>query len=278
MRSASLSLLLALLLPIACTASTPGDATDTGTTSTTTGTTIAPTTTATGTTGEDTGGSSSETGLAGILVSGDAFAFTLPGTPYGLIAGATISVLEAPGITALTDAMGHFELPDLPAGSAATFVLAHPDFPPTRTRTFTLPDAGELTRVTFQVPDHALFATIATIVELDVDPAACQIVTTVTRVGKSIYDPGAHGEDGVLVTLSPALPLEHGPIYFNDSVIPDKTETETSSDGGVLFVNVPPGTYELQAHKDGVMFESATIQCEAGVLANASPPYGLQAL
>jgi hypothetical protein len=227
-------------------------------------------------------GSSDETaeptGGASIVVSGDAFAFTLPGTPYGRIVEGTVRVLESPGVTVVTDEAGHFELPALAAGGTATFVIEHPDFPPTRTRTFVLPDAGELARVTFQVPDNALFDAIAGIVAVELEPGACQIVSTVTRVGKSIYDAGAHGEEGATVTISPAPSSGEGPIYFNDSVIPDRTFTATSTDGGVLFVNVPPGTYELQAHKEGVVFEAVTMQCEAGVLVNASPPYGLQAL
>ncbi len=222
--------------------------------------------------------SSGTTGAATVLVSGDAFAFTLPGSPYGLIDGATIRVLEAPEYTAVTDAMGHFEFAALPAGLVATFTLEHPDFPPARTGTFTLPDAGALERVTFQVPDKSLYQAIATILEAEIDPAACQIVSTVTRVGKSIYDAGAHGEADATVTITPAVPVDQGPIYFGDDVIPDRTRTMTSTDGGVLFLNVPPGTYTVEAHKDGVTFAPAIMQCAAGVLVNASPPYGLQAL
>ena len=56
------------------------------------------------------------TGAVLLTVSGDAFAFTLPGTPYGLIDGATISILEQPGAVVQTDAMGHYVLPAVPAG------------------------------------------------------------------------------------------------------------------------------------------------------------------
>jgi hypothetical protein len=266
------SLLFLLLSPLACTK----DSDDATGASGSSG--ASSSSDASGSSGDGSAGVTGETGGAGVVVSGDAFAFTLPGTPYGLIAGATLHVLEAPEFTVMTDAQGHFEFPALPPGSAATFVLEHPNHPPARTKTFTLADAGELTRVTFQVPDNALYGAIAGILEVELDPGACQIVTTVTRVGKSIYDAGAHGEAGATVTIAPAVPAEQGPIYFGDDVIPNRTLTETSTDGGVLFVNVPPGTYELQAHKDGVTFESATMKCEAGVLVNASPPYGLQAL
>lgn len=280
MRVASLPLSLALV-SLACGADT-GDATgsDAGTsTSTSDGSGSSGGAGGSGSSGTDpTEAGTGGTGGASVVVSGDAFAFTLPGTPYGRIADATVRVLEAPEFTTVTDASGHFEFAALPAGLVATFTLEHPDFPPTRTRTFTLPDAGALERVTFQIPDLDLYAAIAGIVETELDPGACQIVSTVTRVGKSIYDAGAHGEEGATVTIEPAVPVEHGPIYFNDAVIPDKTRTETSTDGGVLLVNVPPGTYAMQAHKDGVVFEGVTMQCAAGVLVNASPPYGLQAL
>lgn len=217
-------------------------------------------------------------GAAAIEVSGDAFAFTLPGTPYGLIDGATISILEQPGAVVQTDAMGHYVLPAVPAGSEATLVIEAEGFPLARTKTFTIPDSESLERVTFQVPDATLFDALASLLAIEVDPAACQIVSTVTRVGKSIYDAGAHGEAGATVTLEPAIPAEHGPVYFGADVIPDRSLTETSEDGGVLYTNVPVGTYVMRAHKDGVTFEETTMKCEAGVLVNASPPYGLQAL
>ena len=102
---------------------------------------------------------------------------------------------------------------------------------------------------------------------IEVDPAACQIVSTVTRVGKSIYDDGAHGEAEATVTLEPAIPAEHGPVYFGADVIPDPSLTETSEDGGVLYHNVPAGTYVMRAHKDGVTFEATTMRCES-----RSPP------
>ncbi len=222
--------------------------------------------------------SESETGAATLLVSGDAFAFTLPGEDYGRIAGATIGVLEQPELSTTSDAMGHFEFPALPAGATATFTIAAEGFPPARTKTFTLPEQGPLERVTFQVPDDATFAALATIVDIEPDPATCQLASTVTRVGKSLYDAGAHGEAGATVTIDPALPPEHGPIYFNAQVIPQKDLTETSEDGGILYTNVPPGTYVLRASKAGVEFEDVTIRCDAGVLVNPSPPHGLQAL
>ncbi|MCA9682913.1 MAG: carboxypeptidase regulatory-like domain-containing protein [Myxococcales bacterium] len=223
--------------------------------------------------GTDTG-DTGDTSAATVTVSGDAFAFG----PYTMLPGAEVTILELPEFMVVTDAAGHFEFPALPAGAAATFRFEKDGNPVVHTKTFTLPAEGVVERVSFQVPDDSTFAALAQIVGIVPDPGACQIASTVTRVGKSVYDQGAHGEAGATVTIEPALPVEQGPIYFNDAVIPQKDLVETSTDGGVLYTNVPPGTYTLTAHKSGVEFESVTVRCEAGVLVNPSPPYGLQAL
>ena len=223
--------------------------------------------------GDDSGG---EPPIVNITVSGNAFSFSLPGQPYGRIEGAEISVLEQPGAVTETEADGYFELA-LPPGSEATFVMIAGGFPEAQTGTFTLPSEADLERVTFQIPDNSLLDSMAAMIQLTVDDTKCQLVSTVTVAGKSIYDPGAHGEAGATVSAEPALGPEHGPIYFNDAVIPTLGLTETSSDGGVLFTNVPPGTYLLAAHKDGVDIAPVTMKCRPNVLVNASPPYGLQA-
>lgn len=46
----------------------------------------------------------------------------------------------------------------------------------------------------------------------------------------------------------------------------------------MLWANVPPGEYLLTAYKEGVVFRDVRIKCRAGMLVNASPPWGLQAL
>lgn len=256
----------------ACASEDPLDQTTSAETSD--ATTAGEPTTAGESTSDTSGGADESTGASTVEVSGDAFPFAST-TP---ITTAAVSILELPDTTTV-DADGHFVFPALPAGASATFVFTAEGYPTTYTKTFTLPNAGEtLERVTFQVPDNATYDLLAGIVDIVPDPATCQIATTVTRVGKSVYDPGAHGEDAATVTIDPALPAEAGPIYFNESVIPDRDLVETSADGGVLFVNVPAGSYTLTATKAGVEFEVIDVVCEGGVLVNASPPNGLQAL
>jgi hypothetical protein len=214
-------------------------------------------------------------GTALTTVSGDAIPFIE--VPDGRIEGAEISILERPEMRMTTGADGHFEFTDLPVGSEVTLVMDHPDYYPIQTGTIVLgPEGAE--RVTFQAVTYPIFDAFAAIVRVDPDETKCQMVTTVTRVGKSIYDLGAHGEADVVVTLDPPLPDSQGPIYFNSSVIPDFSLHQTSDDGGVLFLQVPPGEYVWTATKPGVEFTQVRMKCRAGVLVNASPPWGLQAL
>ena len=49
----------------------------------------------------------------------------------------------------------------------------------------------------------------------------------------------------------------------------------TSPDGGVLFINVPPGRYTLTAKKEGSNFEENVMNCRPGIFVNGAPPNGL---
>jgi len=248
---------------------------------------------------------------ATVSVGGIAWAFELPGTAYGRIAGATVSVLEQPELTTTTNEDGEFTIEGIPVGSQATFVLEHENHPLTYTKTHTIPDTN-IDDLTFQIPTNFLFGLIeaglvdAGIVE-GVDAEKCQIVSTFTRYGKTIGDPGAHGEPGAVLTVAPTNNAEYGPVYFNDEVLPDPSRTYSSIDGGVLLLNVEPGDYTLSAscvenpsdlyddfiaeyppetcpeedlrcQTEDVEFEPVLMKCRPGVFLNASPSYGLQAL
>lgn len=208
-------------------------------------------------------------------ISGDAFDFGIGIT--GGIAGAHVFVLENPALTTTTDASGHFVIGGVPVGSDASLVMEHPDFILIQTATLEVPAAG-LTRVTFQAVTPNVRDALAGVLSLTVDDTRCQMVTTVTRIGRSVYDPGAHGEAGVTVTIDPPLPASSGPVYFNSSVVPQASLTETSDDGGVLYTNVPAGMYTWTARKAGATFAQVRMDCRAGVLVNAAPPWGLQRL
>jgi hypothetical protein len=112
------------------------------------------------------------------------------------------------------------------------------------------------------------------------DPAACHIATTVSVKEMSLENYLVpHGVPGATVTLCPHV---REPIYFayiSDALIlPDPALTETSVDGGVVFLNVPPGDYVLRAQKAGTAFPAVRVRCDPGTFVNAAPPKGLHEL
>lgn len=255
-------------------------------------------------------GDSSTSGAPGptVTVSGIAWGFTLPGQGgYDLIGEATISVLEIPSLSTSSNAEGEFSIEGIPVGSEATFVLEHSDYPLAQTRTLMLSEA-DIDNLTFQVPNNALVAALEAQLGITTDPSKCHMVSTFTRVGRTIGEPGHHGQAGAIlgITLPDDAAIEDGPVYFGDNVLPDRSRTYSSLDGGVLIINADPGTYTLDAscvsdpdemakfiaeyppedypdedlrcQTEDVQFESVMMKCRAGVFLNASPSYGLQAL
>jgi len=217
-----------------------------------------------------------------VSVSGDVFPFNVG--HEARLENARVGILEFPMMRMTTGKDGRFEFHGLEEGSEVTLTLELPHLRPAyhihllQTGTHRLGPKG-IERLTFQTVNYPTYYLLASVLGIVPDEEnSCQMVTTVTRVGRSLYDPGAHGEEGATVTLDPPLPPEYGPIYFNSDVIPDPSLTETSDDGGVLFINVPPGEYVWTAHKPGVEFTSLKMKCRSGWLINASPPWGLQAL
>lgn len=192
----------------------------------------------------------------------------------GRIADATVTVVERPELSVVTGADGAFSF-DLTVGEEVSLVLEHPDYPTIQTGTHVVPSGG-IDDLSFQAPTHGIYELLASIVGITPDDTRCQMVTTVTRKGGTIFAPGAHGEAGVVVTSEPPVP--GGIIYFNASVIPDESLTESSQDGGVLSTNVPPGEYVWRGEKAGAQLSDVTFKCRAGVLVNASPPRGMNVL
>lgn len=207
-----------------------------------------------------------------VSVTGNVFVF-----PFGKnLPDADITILEVSGKSCITDEDGGFRFDGLEQGSDVTFVMNHPRHPRAQTATFAL-GSEDLEEVTFQVPDFLIYNFLAFILKEQPAEENCQIVSTVTEKGKSLYNSWLrHGVEGATVHISPKLPESRGPVYFSDLVLPDRSRTETSVDGGVIFVNVPPGDYRLTATKEGHSFFSACIKCTPGTLVNASPPWGLQ--
>ncbi len=154
-------------------------------------------------------------------------------------------------------------------------------FTTTQTQTFNL--TADLDRISFQVPSVEVFKLMAGFLNKESKPGKCQLATTVTRRGHSLYSgKGTHGEPGATVTSDPPVVAEVGPVYFNlataNIIFPDPKLKATSDDGGVVWANVEPGEHVLTAHKADVTFEQVRVKCRPDVLVNPSPPRGLQVL
>ena len=214
-----------------------------------------------------------------VLIKGTAYAFD----NQAPIAGATIGARGAPGATTISDARGHYRL-DVPAGKRVTPYVQAEGYHGIFLQTFTT-HRRTLRRVNFQIPtDRTYFALAALLhVQLDQngDPRRCAIVSTVST--KAIRDLsfrefvayGAHGVPGATAGTNPSL---GSPVYFNDNVIPDPSLTETSTDGGVIWTEVPRGTYRVSAEHPSKRFASFLATCRNGRVVNANPPWGLHQL
>lgn len=108
------------------------------------------------------------------------------------------------------------------------------------------------------------------------------IVVTVGKSWASLYDPVLpHGDAGATAILSP-LVQAIGPIYFDETAQPNPTYTSTSMDGGVVWLNVPFGIYNISASKAPYQYSTVRFnisqddQANNVVLYIASPPDSVQ--
>jgi hypothetical protein len=109
-------------------------------------------------------------------------------------------------------------------------------------------------------------------------PIINAMVVTVGKSWASMHDDTLpHGDPGATAIMNPVV-AAIGPVYFNEQVQPDPTWTSTSVDGGVTWINVPPGKYSVTAEKPDVNYETVNFDinesdAENGiVLYIASPP------
>lgn len=202
-----------------------------------------------------------------------------------------LQIVEHPELTATAEADGTFELvlEGVEDGASITprFLGGEIDgveYEPSSQRTFSL--EGDLECVYYQSVTTPVFGLLTTLLEdagLPVDPGKCHVVTTVQDATVTqacgwedykAHDP--HGVAGILATLEGAP----GPaVYFNEDVFPDPSLTESSIDGGVLWLNLEVGaSYEISAvDPSGAMsFEPFSVTCHEPGLVNATPPWGLR--
>jgi hypothetical protein len=211
-----------------------------------------------------------------VEMSGRAYVFNHSETG---IAGATIRVRELPNASATTQANGDFTL-EVPDETTVTPYIEPPagyhqiDLQTFHTR------GEDLENVNFQTPADAEYNGLAALLSVplgaDGRPQQCVIVTTASARNVRGVDFDTfrartpHGVAGATAGASGLPPA----IYFNDSVIPDRTRTQTSGDGGIIWTEVPAGAYRVIAESPTTRFASFLATCEAGRIVNANPPWG----
>lgn len=231
-----------------------------------------------------------------VTISGKAFVFNHMDT---YISGATVRVRELPKLSTVTDELGNYELrvpndtnvtPYIESGEGLLTKRSFADDSPTGQvqthwneidlQTFH-PRGRNIENANFQTPGdpefNGLKALLAVPARADGRPEQCAIVTTASARNvrgvdyHTYWQNTPHGVPGATSIEYPAL---DGPIYFNENVIPDRSKTSTSEDGGIIWPLVPTGTYRIVTSAPGTEFASFLATCEPGRIINANPPWG----
>jgi hypothetical protein len=212
-----------------------------------------------------------------VTISGRAYAFNH--SEIGL-AGAVIRVRELPGLSAIADANGDYQL-DVPNDTNVTPFIEPPDgYHQIDLQTFHT-RGSPIENANFQTPADAEYYGLAALLSVpfgpDGRPEQCVIVTTASARNVRGVDFATfqartpHGVAGAIARTVPGLPP---PIYFNDSVIPDPSRTSTSGDGGIIWTGVAAGDYRVITESATTRFASFLATCAPGRIVNANPPWG----
>lgn len=199
------------------------------------------------------------------------------------LAGATIKVVERPTLSATVGADGRYDLV-VPDHAQITPYIVAEGHHTIHLQTFTT-DGEDLDRVNFQTPSEPIYQALAALLSVPLNPdgqlSDCAIVSTFSTVGVRDLDFdaftafGAHGVAGASAAASPSL---GSPTYFNEDVIPDPAQKDSSKDGGVIWTRVPAGRYTITATHPTKKFASFVATCAPGRIVNANPPWGLHEL
>jgi hypothetical protein len=212
-----------------------------------------------------------------VTISGRAYAFNHSDTG---LAGAVIRVRELPKLSAVADAKGDYELEVPDETNVTPYIEPPPGYHQIDLQTFHT-RGKPIRNANFQTPADAEYNGLAALLDVplgpDGRPVDCVIVTTASARNvrgvdfETFQARTPHGVAGATARTKPALP---GPVYFNESVIPDRTRTETSGDGGIIWTEVPAGVYRGIAESASTRFASFLATCEPGRIVNANPPWG----
>ena len=212
-----------------------------------------------------------------VTISGKAYEFNHMDR---FIAGATIKVRELPGVAAVTDAAGDYEL-TVPDNTTVTPYIDPPEgYNQIDLQTFHT-RGKNIVNANFQTPADLEYNALAAILGVtfgpDGRPTDCVIVSTASARNvrgvdyQTFWDRTPHGVAGATATEFPEIA---GPTYFNDLVIPDANQPSTSIDGGMIWTGVAPGAYRVATAAPTTRFASFLATCRPGRIVNANPPWG----
>ncbi len=208
-------------------------------------------------------------------IRGTAYKFGYEGGP---VVGAVIRIVEAPELVTKTGADGIYTLA-VPRGAAVTPYVEHPDFVTMHLQTYTFADEIGPKNVNFQMVPQIYYDAFSGALNIEPDPLRCQISSTANTKDvfglerNAFYAYGAHGIADVTVSAVPDL---GPPVYFSKVTIPDKNLTVTTTDGGIVWANVPPGVYTVQGQHATRAIAPFVATCVPGRFINAGPPWGLR--
>jgi hypothetical protein len=219
-----------------------------------------------------------------VTISGNAYAFVFDGNTDRL-EGARIGIAELPGLETTAGPNGSYRL-EVPDDTTVTPFAEAAGYYPTHIQTFHT-SGGDLNQVNFQMPRLDIYRALAAVAGAELDPetgrlAHSAIVSTFFELAgrdfpgfDAFHDFRPHGIAGSTAELSPPVAQA---IYFNADVIPEQGLDSSSRDGGVLWTDLPRGTYEVTGHNPKTSHAGFLATCEPGRLVNAGPPWGLYEL
>jgi len=250
-----------------------------------------------------------------VTISGNAYAFfgidnTMP--------GAVVRIEEYPELEAEVQPDGRYEIevPDgvnvtpyiVPADEYDPGISLTPPPPYERVYNQTFRTSGQdLEHVHFQIPANEIYKVFIRMLEAEfTGPVGderiknCAIVSTFSmkeaRAATDFRPPSPrppdfpqtfrdvypHGVPGSVGTITPRPRTVDGPTFFafRPTIAPDRSLSASTEDGGVLWTEVPPGYYWMEATNPDpdVKFAPFMAKCTPGRLVNASPPWGFYEL
>ena len=203
--------------------------------------------------------------------------------------GATVYIAERPKLrtTAAEDGYWSLEVPD---GMNITPCAELDGHHPMCVQTF-FTRGRNLNQVNFQMVVDLIAGLLGTLSggEMVKGPGGsprvkeCAIVSTFFEKEKRSFpdfqdylEAMPHGVAGATaVATSEKGKVLPGPIYYNEMVMPDRSFTASSRDGGVMWVDIPPGVYTITSSHPTARFAPFQATCRKGRLINANPPWGL---